>query len=110
MPHQRGVTLSLAKFNKILKLDKRTTALVQCGVRNLAISRAAAPIGLYYAPDPSSQIACTIGGNIAGNSERRSLPEVRADAAQHLAHQEVSTMAGSRWSLVPWHWMRRAWI
>src|SRR5690606_25728280 len=44
------------------------TALVQCGVRNLAISEAAAPHGLYYAPDPSSQIACTIGGNVAENS------------------------------------------
>ena len=42
--------------------------MVQCGVRNLAISDAAAPYGLYYAPDPSSQIACTIGGNIAENS------------------------------------------
>jgi hypothetical protein len=41
---------------------------VQCGVRNLAISEAAAPYGLYYAPDPSSQIACTIGGNVAENS------------------------------------------
>ena len=69
MPHQLGVTLSLAKFNKILKLDKHSrTAVVQCGVRNLAISEAAAPLGLYYAPDPSSQIACTIGGNIAENS------------------------------------------
>ena len=44
------------------------TAVVQCGVRNLAISEAAAPFGLYYAPDPSSQIACTIGGNVAENS------------------------------------------
>ncbi|MES2949290.1 MAG: FAD-linked oxidase C-terminal domain-containing protein [Pseudomonadota bacterium] len=69
MPHALGVTLSLAKFNKILKLDKRSrTAVVQCGVRNLAISEAAAPLGLYYAPDPSSQIACTIGGNVAENS------------------------------------------
>jgi glycolate oxidase len=69
MPHKLGVTLSLAKFNKILKMDKRRrTALVQCGVRNLAISEAAAPLGLYYAPDPSSQIACTIGGNVAENS------------------------------------------
>ena len=69
MPHALGVTLSLAKFNKILKVDKRSrTALVQCGVRNLAISEAAAPHGLYYAPDPSSQIACTIGGNVAENS------------------------------------------
>ena len=69
MPHRMGVTLSLAKFNKILKLDPASrTALVQGGVRNLAISDAAAPFGLYYAPDPSSQIACTIGGNVAENS------------------------------------------
>ncbi|MBX9817134.1 MAG: FAD-binding protein [Burkholderiaceae bacterium] len=69
MPHALGVTLSLAKFNKIVKMDKRSrTAVVQCGVRNLAISEAAAPLGLYYAPDPSSQIACTIGGNVAENS------------------------------------------
>lgn len=69
MPHKLGVTLSLAKFNKILKVDPYArTALVQCGVRNLAISEAAAPYGLYYAPDPSSQIACTIGGNVAENS------------------------------------------
>jgi glycolate oxidase len=69
MPHPMGVTLSLAKFNKILKVDPYSrTALVQCGVRNLAISEAAAPHGLYYAPDPSSQIACTIGGNVAENS------------------------------------------
>jgi glycolate oxidase len=69
MPHPMGVTLSLAKFNRILKVDAFSrTALVQCGVRNLAISEAAAPYGLYYAPDPSSQIACTIGGNVAENS------------------------------------------
>jgi glycolate oxidase len=69
LPHALGVTLSLAKFNKILKIDALArTATVQCGVRNLAISEAAAPHGLYYAPDPSSQIACTIGGNIAENS------------------------------------------
>ena len=69
MPHAMGVTLSLAKFNRILKIDPRSrTAVVQCGVRNLAISEAASPYGLYYAPDPSSQIACTIGGNVAENS------------------------------------------
>jgi glycolate oxidase len=68
-PHQSGVILSLAKFNKILKIDSAScTAIVQCGVRNLAISEAAAAYGLYYAPDPSSQIACTIGGNVAENS------------------------------------------
>ncbi len=68
-PHKLGVTLSLAKFNRIVRLDPLArTAVVQCGVRNLAISEAAAPHGLYYAPDPSSQIACTIGGNVAENS------------------------------------------
>lgn len=69
MPHAMGVTLSLAKFNRILKIDPVSrTAVVQCGVRNLAISEAAAPFNLYYAPDPSSQIACSIGGNVAENS------------------------------------------
>ena len=69
MPHAEGVTLSMAKFNRIVSVDAHTrTAVVQCGVRNLAISEAAAPLGLYYAPDPSSQIACTIGGNVAENS------------------------------------------
>ena len=69
MPHGAGLTLALAKFNRILQVDPLArTARVQCGVRNLAISEAAAPHGLYYAPDPSSQIACTIGGNIAENS------------------------------------------
>ena len=69
MPHALGVTLALAKFNKIVSSTRPArTAVVQCGVRNLAISEAAAPLGLYYAPDPSSQIACTIGGNVAENS------------------------------------------
>ena len=67
-PHAMGVVLSLAKFNKMTIDPVSCTAVVQCGVRNLAISEAAAPYGLYYAPDPSSQIACTIGGNVAENS------------------------------------------
>jgi glycolate oxidase len=69
MPHGQGVLLGLAKFNKIVKIDQLSrTAIVQPGVRNLAISEAVAHLGLYYAPDPSSQIACTIGGNVAENS------------------------------------------
>ena len=69
MPDAMGVTLSLARLNRILEIDVHSrTARVQCGVRNLAISEAAAPYNLYYAPDPSSQIACTIGGNVAENS------------------------------------------
>jgi len=69
MPDPRGIVLSLAKFRRILGIDPLArTAVVQPGVRNLAISEAAAPLGLYYAPDPSSQIACTIGGNVAENA------------------------------------------
>ncbi|TAN05467.1 MAG: FAD-binding protein [Rhodanobacteraceae bacterium] len=68
-PHPQGVVIGVAKFNRILKLDpERAIAVVQPGVRNLAISEAAAPHGLYYAPDPSSQIACSIGGNVAENA------------------------------------------
>ncbi len=69
LPLADGVLLSLAKFNQILEVDSdNCTARVQPGVRNLAITEAAAPMGLYYAPDPSSQIACSIGGNVAENS------------------------------------------
>jgi len=68
-PIAEGVVLSTARLNRIVRLDATSrTAVVQPGVRNLAISEAAAPHGLYYAPDPSSQIACTIGGNVAENS------------------------------------------
>ncbi len=69
MPNAEGVVLSLARFRRILAIDTLArTAVVQPGVRNLAISEAAAPHGLYYAPDPSSQIACSIGGNVAENA------------------------------------------
>jgi len=69
LPNAEGILLSLARFDRILDIDPTgRTARVQPGVRNLAISEVAAPYGLYYAPDPSSQIACTIGGNIAENS------------------------------------------
>ncbi|MDN7846950.1 glycolate oxidase subunit GlcD [Burkholderia multivorans] len=69
MPLEQGILLVMARFNKILEIDAAAfTARVQPGVRNLAISQAAAPHGLYYAPDPSSQIACSIGGNVAENA------------------------------------------
>jgi glycolate oxidase len=74
MPIAQGLVLSLAKLKKIVSIDPFTrTAVVQPGVRNLAISEAVAHLGLYYAPDPSSQIACSIGGNINENSEFGSL-------------------------------------
>jgi len=69
LPLEQGILLVLARFNKILEIDPAGRfARVQPGVRNLAISQAAAPYGLYYAPDPSSQIACSIGGNVAENA------------------------------------------
>ncbi|HEX4675342.1 MAG TPA: FAD-binding protein, partial [Steroidobacteraceae bacterium] len=68
-PHASGVLLSLARLNQILEVDPvARIARLQPGVRNLKVSEAAAPHGLYYAPDPSSQIACSIGGNVAENS------------------------------------------
>jgi len=69
MPIAQGLVLSLAKLKKIIHIDPiARTAVVQPGVRNLAISEAVAQHGLYYAPDPSSQIACSIGGNVSENS------------------------------------------
>jgi glycolate oxidase len=69
LPLANGVLLSLARFNRIIDIDVHNRlARVQPGVRNLAISEAVAEHGLYYAPDPSSQIACSIGGNVAENA------------------------------------------
>ncbi|MFK4448288.1 glycolate oxidase [Caballeronia udeis] len=69
LPLEKGILLVMARFKKIISIDAEAcVARVQPGVRNLAISQAAAPFGLYYAPDPSSQIACSIGGNVAENS------------------------------------------
>ena len=69
LPLADGVLLSMAKFMRVVRVDPLArTAVVQPGVRNAAISDVVAPFGLYYAPDPSSQIACTIGGNVAENS------------------------------------------
>ena len=69
LPLEQGILLVMARFNQILEINREGRfARVQPGVRNLAISQAAAPFDLYYAPDPSSQIACSIGGNVAENS------------------------------------------
>ena len=68
-PSSDGVLLGLSKLSRIIEIDPdNRIARVEPGVRNLAISEAAARYGLYYAPDPSSQIACSIGGNVAENS------------------------------------------
>ena len=68
-PHADGVVIGLSKMNQILEIDRdNCVARLQPGVRNLAITEAVQEFGLYYAPDPSSQIACSIGGNVAENS------------------------------------------
>ena len=69
LPLRDGVVLGLSRLTRILSIDPEAkTAIVEPGVRNIAISEAVEEYGLYYAPDPSSQIACTIGGNVAENS------------------------------------------
>ena len=69
LPLEDGILLAMGKFNKILEVDyANRCAVVQPGVANLAISKAVEDEGFYYAPDPSSQIACSIGGNVAENS------------------------------------------
>ncbi len=69
MPLKDSVVLGLSKLTKVISINQEAqTAVVEPGVRNLAISEAADEFGLYYAPDPSSQIACTIGGNVAENA------------------------------------------
>src|ERR1700761_7866683 len=69
LPLADGVLLAMGKFNKILEIDVANRCVVaQPGVTNLGITHAVQGLGLYYAPDPSSQIACTIGGNVAENS------------------------------------------
>jgi glycolate oxidase len=99
LPLKNGVLISLAKFNNILAIDPiNRTAQVQPGVRNLAISEAAAPYGLYYAPDPSSQIACTIGGNVAENSGGVHCLKYGLTVHNILA-LKILTMAGEQISL-----------
>jgi glycolate oxidase len=120
LPHALGVTLSLAKFNKIVQIDALArTATVQCGVRNLAISEAAARFGLYYAPDPSSQIACTIGGNVAENSggvhclkyglTLHNVLRVRGFTCQGRPSSSAARRSTRRgWTCCPWWWAAKA--
>ena len=69
LPIDEGIIIALNRLNRILRLDPQARiAVVEPGVVNLDVSKAAAPYGLYYAPDPSSQLICTIGGNVAFNS------------------------------------------
>ncbi|HSS27167.1 MAG TPA: FAD-binding protein, partial [Usitatibacter sp.] len=69
IPHRDGVLLVLSKMRRVVEVDGHSrTATVEPGVRNLFVSEVAAPLGLFYAPDPSSQVICSIGGNVAENS------------------------------------------
>ncbi len=94
LPHKDGIVLSLAKMNRLLSLDPlNRTARVQPGMRNLAISEAVRHLGLYYAPDPSSQIACTIGGNVAENAGGVHCLKYGL-TVHNIAGLKVATMAG----------------
>jgi len=96
LPQTDGLLLSLARLKSILHIDPLArTARVQPGVRNLAISEAARPHGLYYAPDPSSQIACTIGGNVAENAGGVHCLKYGL-TVHNLLKLEVVTMEGER--------------
>ena len=69
LPDEDGVVIALNRLNRIIRVDaEHRLSVVEAGVSNLAVSKAAAPYGLYYVPDPSSQSICTIGGNVAFNS------------------------------------------
>ena len=99
LPLADGVLLSLAKFNRILDIDPRNrTARVQPGVRNLAISEAVAEHNLYYAPDPSSQIACSIGGNVAENAGGVHCLKYGL-TVHNILKLEIVTMSGERLTL-----------
>ena len=96
LPLGDGVLLGLSRFRRILHVDPlNRTARVQPGVRNLAISEAAAPYGLYYAPDPSSQIACSIGGNVAENAGGVHCLKYGL-TVHNLLRLEILTMEGER--------------
>ncbi len=99
LPLEKGLLLVMARFNQILHIDPAArTARVQPGVRNLAISQAAAPFGLYYAPDPSSQIACSIGGNVAENAGGVHCLKYGL-TVHNLLKLEVLTLEGERLTL-----------
>ncbi len=69
LPHRDGVLIVMSRMRRILEIDKVSRrAVVEPGVTNLSVSKAAAPYGLFYAPDPSSQVVCSVGGNVAENS------------------------------------------
>ncbi len=96
MPHPEGLLLVLSKLDQVLEIDPLArTARVQPGVSNLAISAAVAHHGLYYGPDPSSQIACSIGGNVAENSGGVHCLKYGLTVHNILA-LEVLTVAGER--------------
>jgi glycolate oxidase len=99
LPFPGGVLLGLGRLNRILSIDAEArTARVQPGVRNLAVSEAAAPFGLFYAPDPSSQLACSVGGNVAENAGGVHCLKYGL-TVHNILKLEIVTMAGERLTL-----------
>ena len=98
-----GVVIALNRLNRILRLDpEERMAVVEPGVINLDVSKAAAPYGLYYAPDPSSQPICTIGGNLAFNSGGAHCLKYGMTSNHVLAHQSCA----ARWRSGPVGWRK----
>ena len=106
LPLEKGVLLVMARFKEILDINPvGRRARVQPGVRNLAISQAVAPHNLYYAPDPSSQIACSIGGNVAENAGGVHCLKYGL-TVHNLLKIEVQTLDGEALTLDRTRWIR----
>ena len=94
LPHQDGVLVVMSRMRKILEIDPVSRrAVVEPGATNLSVSKAAAPFGLFYAPDPSSQVICSVGGNVAENSGGAHCLK-NGFTVHHVTGLEIVTPAG----------------
>src|SRR5579863_5244958 len=94
LPHRDGVLVVMSRMRKILEIDPVSRrAVVEPGATNLSVSKAAAPFGLFYAPDPSSQVVCSVGGNVAENSGGAHCLK-HGFTAHHVTGLEIVTPAG----------------
>ncbi len=111
LPIKDGMVIALNRLNRILRLDpKERIAVVEPGVINLDVSKAARPYGLYYAPDPSSQSICTIGGNVAFNSGGAHCLKYGMTATTCSASRPCCpTAKSSTWAATAWRGPGRTW-
>src|SRR5580658_6416094 len=94
LPHEDGVLIVMSRMRKIVEIDPVSRrAVVEPGATNLSVSKAAAPFGLFYAPDPSSQVICSVGGNVAENSGGAHCLK-NGFTVHHVTGLEIVTPAG----------------